>query len=167
MASILKVNTIQDATNSNTAISVNSSGIVTKPIVPCFHLTTPTGTVATDNKPTWSSVVLNEQSLWSTSNGRLEAPVDGLYYTCCSLGIFAGSTTTARDVQFSFYKNGSVYGAGVSNQLASLSAGNDHSTATNTGIIRLVQNDYVEIKHNYVDGSVSYGGSNWVAYLIG
>jgi len=34
MASILKVNTIQDATNSNTAISVDSSGRVTTPTRP-------------------------------------------------------------------------------------------------------------------------------------
>lgn len=37
MASILKVNTIQDATNSNTAISVDSSGRVTTPQRPAFH----------------------------------------------------------------------------------------------------------------------------------
>ena len=37
MASILKVNTIQDATNSNTAISVDSSGRVTTPAKPSFR----------------------------------------------------------------------------------------------------------------------------------
>ena len=165
--STLKVGTIQDHANSNTAISIDSSGIVTQPVIPCFHLTAPSGTIATNNKPTWGTVTLNEQNLWSTSNQRLEAPVAGLYHLTCSLGIFAGANTTARDVQHAFYKNGSVYGSGISNQLANTVFGNDHTTATNVAIIRLAQNDYVEVKHNYVDGSVSYGGSNWVAYLIG
>ena len=40
MASILKVNTIQDATNSNTAISVDSSGRVTTPSRPAFSVKT-------------------------------------------------------------------------------------------------------------------------------
>ena len=165
--STLKVGTIQDHTNSNTAISITSSGIVTQPVIPCFHVVSPSGTIATNNKPTWGTVTLNEQNLWSTSNQRLEAPVAGLYHLTCSLGIFAGSNTSARDVQHAFYINGTVYANGVSNQLANVTGGNDHTTATNVAIMRLAQNDYVEVKHNYVDGTCSYGGSNWVAYLIG
>ena len=38
MASILKVNTIQDATNSNTALSIDSSGVVTTPTRPVFRV---------------------------------------------------------------------------------------------------------------------------------
>ena len=38
MASILKVNTIQDATNSNTAISVDTAGRVTTPARPAFRV---------------------------------------------------------------------------------------------------------------------------------
>ena len=34
MASILKVNTIQDATNSNTALSIDSSGRILYPSIP-------------------------------------------------------------------------------------------------------------------------------------
>ena len=40
MASILKVNTIQDATNSNTAMSIDSSGRVTTPARPAFSVKT-------------------------------------------------------------------------------------------------------------------------------
>ena len=39
MASILKVNTIQDATNSNTAMTVSSTGVISEPNRPCFHVT--------------------------------------------------------------------------------------------------------------------------------
>tara|TARA_R100000773_G_scaffold43556_1_gene42290 strand:- start:5222 stop:5782 length:561 start_codon:yes stop_codon:yes gene_type:complete len=39
MASILKVNTIQDATNSNTALTVSSTGVISEPNRPCFHVT--------------------------------------------------------------------------------------------------------------------------------
>ena len=38
MASILKVNTIQDATNSTTAISVDTAGRVTQPALPCWSV---------------------------------------------------------------------------------------------------------------------------------
>ena len=38
MASILKVNTIQDATNSTTAMTIDSSGRVLKPTTPHFML---------------------------------------------------------------------------------------------------------------------------------
>ena len=166
MSSVIKVDAIQNQSGTN-AMTIDSSGIVTQPVIPCFHLTAPSGTIATNNKPTWGTITLNEQNLWSTSNQRLEAPVAGLYHLTCSMGIYASGNTSARDVQHAFYKNGSVYGAGISNQLANVINGNDHTTATNVAIIRLAQNDYVEVKHNYVDGSVLYGGSNWVAYLIG
>ena len=43
MASILKVNTIQDATNSNTAISVDTAGRVTTPARPAFSVKTVNG----------------------------------------------------------------------------------------------------------------------------
>ena len=38
MASILKVNTIQDATNSTTAMSIDSSGRVTRSVIPSWRL---------------------------------------------------------------------------------------------------------------------------------
>ena len=37
MASILKVNTIQDATNSNTAMSIDSTGRILTPARPSFR----------------------------------------------------------------------------------------------------------------------------------
>ena len=41
--STLKVGTIQDHANSNTAISIDSSGRVTEPVKPCFAVTTSRG----------------------------------------------------------------------------------------------------------------------------
>ena len=68
MASILKVNTIQDATNSNTAVSVDSSGRVTLPQVPAFMAR------RTSNQSTgvviFDTAVVNQGSHYDTSTGK-------------------------------------------------------------------------------------------------
>ena len=85
MASILKVNTIQDATNSTTAISVDTAGRVTTPARPYFLVNT-TGTQSTTANSSataavvqFSSVEFNVGSHWSTSNHNFVAPVNGIY----------------------------------------------------------------------------------------
>ena len=52
MASILKVNTIQDATNSNTALTVSSTGVISEPNRPCFHVTKSADQTVSDNTAT-------------------------------------------------------------------------------------------------------------------
>ena len=59
MASILKVNTIQDATNSNTAMNVDSSGRITEPSKPCFAVKS-NRLVATTNFDSRTAVPFNE-----------------------------------------------------------------------------------------------------------
>jgi len=79
--SILKVGTIQDQSNSNTAISIDSSGRVTKPQLPFFHAEafTASGITSQTGVLSFNSVVTNQGSHWNTSNNRFQVPVDGVY----------------------------------------------------------------------------------------
>jgi hypothetical protein len=104
MASILKVNTIQDATNSNTALSIDSSGRVTTPARPSFFVRgfgsnttdfTTGGESATVNGVTPSSFQLmynfddvyhNTGNHFNNASGRFTCPVAGLYLVTCHNG---------------------------------------------------------------------------------
>ena len=86
MASILKVNTIQDATNSNTAMTIDTSGRVNISNVPsmsCYHNTN--GTVnPSDGESFFQSAVTFRHQTGITysndSNGRFTVPIGGVYF---------------------------------------------------------------------------------------
>ena len=89
MASILKVNTIQDATNSNTAISVDSSGRVSLPLVPAFRVgLTNSQSITTANSNIdieWNEGTSSDndncfsQGGFSWSSGIVTVPISGVY----------------------------------------------------------------------------------------
>ena len=101
MSSILKVSEIQDPTNGNSALTVDSSGRVLLPAVPCCHvrLTTansqdtsnPYTTTGTDIK--FDSVLLNQGSCYSASTGQFTCPVAGVYAAEVQFLSDAGTTT--------------------------------------------------------------------------
>ena len=87
MASILKVNTIQDATNSNTAMTIDSSGRVTRGVTPAWRLG-----LSADSNQTSSSAVeipfdltsgsncfLSGGVTYSSSTYKITIPVAGIY----------------------------------------------------------------------------------------
>jgi len=89
MTSILKVSKIQDPTNSNTALSIDTSGRITTPARPAFSVIQieTSGTAAQTGQYTFNTVDTNVGSCWSTSNNRFEAPIDGVYhFAFCGLG---------------------------------------------------------------------------------
>jgi hypothetical protein len=84
MASILKVNTIQDATNSTTAMTIDSSGRVTRSVLPAWRIglsanldVSSTGTdIAWDNTSSNGRFI---QGGCSASSGIVTVPVAGVY----------------------------------------------------------------------------------------
>jgi len=77
--STLKVGTIQDHTNSNTAISIDSSGRVTTPARPAFHTNAKPASVSNGATVIWTSTLFNISSSYSTSTGKFTAPITGIY----------------------------------------------------------------------------------------
>lgn len=87
MTSILKVSEIQDPTNSNTALTIDSSGRVTMDARPSFFATsTATGYAALSANATfaggdwWNDVHHNTGSHFNASTGIFTAPIDGVYF---------------------------------------------------------------------------------------
>ena len=101
MASILKVNTIQDATNSNTAMSVDTAGRVSlsssaRPHVFCRGFGSVTTDTATINGQTmdttwgiaynWDHVDDNQGSHYNNSTGLFRVPITGVYFLSLGFG---------------------------------------------------------------------------------
>ena len=104
--SVLNVNEIHDTTG-NQALTINSSGIVTKPQLPY---------VAVDMnyaayKPVSNNAVMpfervyeGDSSLWDTTDYEFTCPVAGVY-----LMTFRGLLNTASDFQVSLQKNNTTF----------------------------------------------------------
>ena len=171
MASILKVNTIQDATNSNTALSIDSSGRITEPNKPAF--------LATYANDAWSTVSNNDVvnfndvssgdcfdngSNFVTGTYRFVAPVAGTYYFAFSIYTINSDTTAA----FKFRKNGSDLTMSASQaQFTQMSEdGAIDNTATGITITSLSANDYIQVTG--AGSSDVYGKfSSFCGHLIG
>ena len=83
MTSILKVTEIQDPTNSNTALTIDSSGRVSRPVIPFAFVGFP-GTdsyvAQTANAiVTFSHAFVNDGNHYDTSTYKFTCPVAGLY----------------------------------------------------------------------------------------
>ncbi len=85
MSSILKVSTLQDPTNSNTALSIDTSGRVTTPSRPAFNAYK-SGTAAWQSFGGTSATImpfdatfLNVGNCYDTTNYKFVVPVDGIY----------------------------------------------------------------------------------------
>ena len=82
MTSILKVTEIQDPTNSNTALTIDSSGRVSRPVIPYAFVTWPnTGTYVAKSAGAvdFSNATVNDGNHYDTSTYQFTCPVAGLY----------------------------------------------------------------------------------------
>ena len=74
MASILKVNTIQDATNSNTAMTIDTSGRVTTSTNRPAYMARRTSNQS-NGIVVFDTVLFNQGSHYDNCNGRFSAPI--------------------------------------------------------------------------------------------
>ena len=88
MTSILKVTEIQDPTNSNTALTIDSSGRVLRSVIPYafvnFANNGAYASISADSILDFSVAVENDGNHYNTSTYKFVCPVAGLYKVECS-----------------------------------------------------------------------------------
>jgi len=101
MTSILKVSEIQDPTNSNTALTIDSSGRVTTPARPAFRVKFDTSTAAVNISSvtevdwnTYGSVDFDIGSNFDLANNKYVVPVTGLYQVNIQVNIESVEAST-------------------------------------------------------------------------
>jgi len=171
MASILKVNTIQDATNSNTALSIDSSGRITEPNRPAFQANVNSNAWATLS--TGDIIPFNDVSTgnnfdvggdFNTSSYRFVAPVTGKYQFLFNCYSFNSDSVNA----FRLHKNGSALSTSGSGNydFQGGQAGSVDETISGVINVDLTASDYVDIRAS--TGSDYFGSyTHFGGHLIG
>ena len=162
MASIIKVNTIQDATNSNTAVSVDSNGRVTLPKVPAFHCTKTSSQTASGDDETIVFQQIDFDNGSNFANNTFTVPIAGVYFF--SFKWLSINDSNQHDLQIC------VNGTAVSRSRNASSSSSSHDTITINYLASLSVNDAVTCQIDQ-NGKKVYGStSNWttfMGYLIG
>ena len=164
--STLKVGTIQDHANGNTAISINSSGVVTEPVKPAFRATL---SAITLSHGTWTlmnadGTNYNNGSHYNTTSKKFIVPVNGVYYFFAR---WFGSGGAGRGSS-AIYKNGTLQLQNLT-PMSTLSGGIQHSV---DGILNLQANDEIQwYAYQESNGNVAVNTSNslshWGGFLVG
>jgi len=84
-------------------LRISSTGIVTKPNTPAFHVSRTSGDVSSNNYVVFNTVSYNNGSHYDNSDGKFTAPVTGIYFF--SAWHFTGGTSA-----FGLRINGSQFG---------------------------------------------------------
>ena len=130
-------------TSGNTALTIDASGQITKPLQPAavaYLNTSQTLTNASHNKITWDSEVYDVNADFDTTNNRFVAPIDGKYFWHSSVSFNAGELTTNTRSTHALRKNGSA----VRETFGSPTGSNDRFTQTLSYIANLSASDYLE-----------------------
>ena len=150
--STLKVGTIQDHTNSNTAMTISSGGVISQPNKPCFHvgknadqsLTDGTVSIITFESITDGSDsgrVINKGGLFASNKFTVTSTTTGIYFFYTNL--FAQSSSDGTDTFVFFRKNGSTQ---MQTSYPTATTGNYAYMLQVQGLINLSSSgDYVEV----------------------
>ena len=171
MASELHVDSIKHS-GGTSAMTIDSSGRVTQPQVPCFHVYNDDTNFSNTSvsKYTVNVAVVNNGSGFDLSNNRFVAPVAGHYFMAWH-GLFRNVSSGFR---VWWYKNGAIYtnpsDSAASDIYMSISSGLQ-VTGSMTGVFNLNATDYVEVYYQSSGAGDIYGDDNmhggWTGHLIG
>ena len=131
---------------SESAMRINSEGIITYPTLPCFH----GGNMANDSSGIveYDQVHVNRGSHYATSNDRFICPVDGVYF----VALFGMSHDNQGTMDIAIRKNGSDYNGIVPYSYG----GGTYHHVSGQGLITCSENDYLQVNI----GSGSFYGTN-------
>lgn len=158
MASILGVETLQH-TNGTTAATIDSSGVISQPAIPCACVGLTTANPDDTTHPydpasgtiiKWDTLFVNQGSCYDSSTGRFKATKAGIWEMNYSI-LTHNATTT--DFELRIKKNGTETGQRVYDSLD-----NHYRHVSSAYLFDLAQNDYIEIA--YFSGGIYLHSSN-------
>jgi hypothetical protein len=156
-------------TNNANRMSIDSSGRVTIPGQPCFHVEQSSGITGFTSGTVvpYDYVITNVGSHFNTSTHRFTAPIAGRYFFSVSLG-FGNATSTNVWVAARFRKNGVVLQSNhyFLGHVSVVSNSNQYDSCAGSALLELAVNDYVDVTANYntFNGDLSYG--SLVGFLL-
>jgi hypothetical protein len=150
-------------TGGTERMRIDSSGRVTIPYQPSFHVRVNNGSYLTTSPIPFSNSVFDVGSNFNTSTYRFTAPIAGKYYFVLNMYLVCDNGEDAyprfrvngSNRQYSYFFNNGAGGA------------IDNTTSVNA-IFNLSVSDYVDVTFN--GGGTYYGGNqetNFYGYLIG
>lgn len=153
-------------------ISIDSSGRVTTPYQPAFHVQQSATVSGASTVIPWDTVVTNIGSNFNSSNGRFTAPVAGMYHFMASV-LFININTNGPGILI--YKNGSFVAYGSPGRLGASAGGGSYGFGgyASAGLqLNLYMNasDYVTIVVENAGTSTIHSNNNWnnfSGFLIG
>ena len=170
MASILKVNTIQDATNSNTAISVDTAGRILTPARPSFYATKTDAQTISGNTQTdiiMNSAITNVGSCYDTSNGLFTAPITGIYYIHAQ---WAGVVANDNRYFNCYVQDQSDTKVLVGRHHTNTTSGTTYGTSHTSGVVSLSSGNTLKVRVEVENSMALYVGDRgncFTGYLIG
>ena len=163
--STLKVGTIQDHANSNTAMSIDSSGRVTTPARPSFKAKPSSNTsIAVNNDIVFGDVTTSGFGLhnigghYNTSTGIFTAPVAGVYF-------FQYTTyqNAATGAEVDLFLNGT--GIGVAREFGGSSM--SYNSLNHAQNLLLAASDEVKVRVAVGTAYINVNVSSFSGFLIG
>ena len=152
--STLKVGTIQDHTNSTTAITIDNAGRVLMPAQPSFFAYNLTFGSSGQYIGTGGTIDHNIGNHYNSANGKFTAPIAGRYMFIGATQYYSNGSNQYQTSMF--VKNGTAaadgYGANIAQGLVvngGASTGNNHATANISSIFSLAANDTIALYTEY------------------
>ena len=177
-ATNLEVTTIKDKTNTNTAISIDTSGRVLTPQRPAFNVQI-NSNGATNSSNVFSNtrdVFINQGGHFKESGanvGKFVVPVAGIYFFQCEG--FASDANNQNAAAFSyklhFTKNGNTLSDRVGKLFYGYNRYEDHQTVIFSELLSLAVNDAIGVRveqgYMYSATTLKQQSPRFFGYLIG